>query len=100
MKKSVVSQSLVGVIIAIAAVYYFSGGFQSDVKKTMQDASSSAAEDTIEEYRIVSRDGDKMQMCVISGIIAEQYLGAKDVNKYHQWKDINKRDCKAAGVPQ
>lgn len=99
MKKGVVSQSLVGIIVVFSTAYYLSGGFQSDVKQTMREVSSSAAEDTIEEYRIVSRDGDKMQMCITSGVIAEQYLSAKDVDKYHQWKIISKQDCKAAGIP-
>lgn len=61
--------------------------------------SSTAADDAIKQYQIVAADGDKEQMCIRSGVVAELYLSAHDTQRYHQWKSTSQRNCKAAGMP-
>lgn len=57
------------------------------------------ADDTVEQYNIVKRQGDKIQICVQAGIVAAAYLQAKDEKNYSKWQSIKKSDCRAAGIP-
>lgn len=58
------------------------------------------ADDAVDQYNIVKRQGDKMQICVQAGVVSFAYLQAKDENNYRRWKSIEKTDCRAAGLPE
>ena len=54
-------------------------------------------QDSIDQYNIVK---DPMEKCVYAGIVAAACTQAKDQNCYNKWNEIEKSDCKAAGMPQ
>ena len=56
--------------------------------------------DVIDQYNLVKKSGDKMQMCVRAGLVAEAYLQGKNQTEYLNWTDIRNNDCAAAGLPQ
>lgn len=57
------------------------------------------AKETIAEYEIAKKQGDKMQICIQAGMVATAFLQAKDEANYGKWKDIEKKDCAEAEVP-
>ncbi len=70
------------------------------VEKTMDKIHKQVADDTIEQYNIAKRGGDKMQTCVHAGMVAAAYLQAKDETNYNKWLTTEKSDCEAAGLPK
>lgn len=54
--------------------------------------------DAIVEYSIVKKRGDKTEMCLRAGVVAEGMLHARLVEQYDEWKKIQKTDCRAAGI--
>jgi len=66
----------------------------------MDSAAKQVAKDAEEQYDIAQRSGDKMQACVHAGFVSAAYMQAKDESSYKNWLAIEKRDCKAAGVPR
>lgn len=58
------------------------------------------ADDAIAQYEIAKRQGDPIQICVQAGMVAAAWLQAKDEAQYREWKDVEARDCAAAGMPK
>ena len=58
------------------------------------------ASDLEEKYNLASKSGDKIGLCVHAGMVSAGYLQAKNESKYLEWKDVEKRDCAAAGIPK
>jgi hypothetical protein len=59
------------------------------------------AQDAERQYRIVAEGGGgAMDRCVQAGIVAASWLQANAAGRYQEWKEIERRDCRAAGVPQ
>ncbi len=56
------------------------------------------AEDAVKQYEIAKKQGDKIQICVQAGLASAAYLQAQNETKYNEWKDIEKKDCRAAGL--
>lgn len=56
-------------------------------------------DDSLHEYEIVKKNGDKMETCVHAGMVKAAYLQAKDESNYKKWNDVEKTDCKKAGMP-
>jgi hypothetical protein len=69
--------------------WYFGGGIENKV-----------ASDAVAQYNIAKEKGNAMDACVSAGIVAAAYQQAKDSDNYGKWKDIERADCKQAGVPQ
>jgi len=88
-KKSKVSQVLLLILVGGVAYYLIGGGVEEGV-----------ANDVVEQYNLVKESGDKMQMCVRAGLVAEVYLQAGNKSEYRNWTDIKNNDCAEAGVPQ
>ena len=57
------------------------------------------AADSIAQYEIAKREGDKMQICASAGMVSASYLQAKNEPKYREWKAVEKADCAAARMP-
>jgi hypothetical protein len=57
------------------------------------------ADDVVKQYEITKRSGTKIDVCVHAGLVSAAYLQAKDEDRYRQWKQIEKADCAAAGMP-
>ncbi|NJO32972.1 MAG: hypothetical protein HC869_07310 [Rhodospirillales bacterium] len=56
------------------------------------------ARDTAKQYRIASRAGDKIQLCVYARMISTAYQHAKNESAYRAWEAQERADCAAAGM--
>ncbi len=99
------SKSLAMEILGIAAVgfiiwFYFMGGIEQKTDSDMQNIKDKVASDSVAQYRIAERNGTAMDRCVQAGMVTAAFLQAKDEDDYRQWKAIEAKDCRAAGVSQ
>lgn len=54
--------------------------------------------DAEQQYEIVKRGGDKVQLCVQAGLVSASYLQANDEAGYQKWSAIERADCARAGI--
>ena len=80
-----------------AAGMPFSGG--TGMQDMMQQVEEQVASDMVQGYELAKKGGDKMEICVHAGMVSAGYLQAGDETNYLKWKEIEKADCKAAGMP-
>ncbi|MCK5022062.1 MAG: hypothetical protein KAR54_02340 [Candidatus Pacebacteria bacterium] len=64
----------------------------------MDDIYKKVSMDSVEQYRIAERQGDKIQICVQAGFVAAAYLQEQNESSYQEWKDIEQKDCAKAGL--
>lgn len=94
-------QVISSLVFAAAALWFFAGGgLEKQAASDMQKIENQVAVDAVKQYDIAKRQGDKIQACVQAGMVSAAYLQAKDESNYQKWKDIEKDDCRAAGVPR
>ncbi|PKA10000.1 hypothetical protein [Leptospira harrisiae] len=86
--------------ITILALIFALQSCDKLVENQMADIENKVAEDSVEQYNIAKRQGDKIQICVQAGMVSAAYLQAKNETKYSEWKSIESKDCKAAGLNQ
>lgn len=89
-----------GLLFAGLVIWWMASGHQASTNRTMDNVYGKVANDAVEQYQIAKRGGDNMQACVHAGIVAASYLQAKDEPKYREWQDVEKADCKRAGIPR
>ncbi|HEX8615694.1 MAG TPA: zinc ribbon domain-containing protein [Telluria sp.] len=89
-----------GLFIAGLAIWWMASGHESATNRELDKAYGKVASDSVEQYQIAKRGGDKMQACVHAGLVAASYLQAKDESKYREWQSVERTDCKRAGVPK
>lgn len=65
----------------------------------MDPINQKVIDDSLHEYEIVKKNGNKIETCVHAGMVKAAYLQAKDEENYKKWNDVEKSDCKAAGMP-
>jgi hypothetical protein len=70
------------------------------VQSEMQDIEDKVAKDAVDQYDIAARSGNAIDRCVHAGLVAAGYLQAKDEAHYKTWKATERRDCRAAGMPE
>ena len=58
----------------------------------------SVAKDSIKEYNLTVKGGNKIEICVHAGLVAAAFNQAHDEKNYLKWKKIEERDCKRAGI--
>ncbi|MGB1560781.1 MAG: hypothetical protein ACPHN2_04705 [Sinimarinibacterium flocculans] len=75
-----------------------SGGTDRPLGRPMNEIDVQVARDAVEQYDIVKRQGDAIEICVQAGFAAAAYLQAKDEANYRRWKQIENADCRAAGL--
>lgn len=80
--------ALISVAIFAASLWYFFGGGME----------SKVADDAVKEYKMVKRNGTRMDICVHAGLVAAAYLQAKNEDEYRRWKATEKSDCAVAGL--
>ncbi len=73
---------------------------QQKSNNTMDDIYAKVASDAVDQYHIAERQGDKIQICVQAGMVSAAYLQAKNESSYRNWKEIEKIDCRQAGIPK
>lgn len=94
------TQAIFGIVLGIGAIWYFyGGGMQNEANKNLQDIENKVASDSITQYQIAKRNGTKIDACVQAGMVAAAFLQAKDEGQYKSWKQTEKSDCAAAGMP-
>lgn len=89
-----------GIFVVLCAIGIMLGTSEDAVNNQMQEISDKVAQDSVQEYEIAKRQGDKMQACVQAGMVSAAFLQAHDEINYNKWKAVEKADCKAAGMPQ
>ena len=83
--------SYISFLLIIGSTFFIAGcGLVEDMVAT----------DLEEQYNLASKSGDKIGLCVQAGLVSAGYLQAKNESKYLEWKDVEKRDCAAAGIPK
>lgn len=91
------------IIVAIFIILGLSS-IGSNVEKktssTMDNIYQKVADDAVAQYHIAERQGDKIQICVQAGMVSAAYLQAQNESSYQNWKEIEKIDCRQAGIPQ
>ena len=101
---------IIGVAVAIGwAWWYFGGGYEQEVERTMQDINQQAAQelrrierdvaaDSVKEYEIAKRSGSAMDAYVHAGMVCAAYLQANDETNYRKWKKIEREEGIRAGM--
>lgn len=62
--------------------------------------SDKVARDSVEQYEMSRKSGDKMEICVRAGLVAAAYNQAKNQAMYLHWKQNERDDCQEAGITQ
>ncbi|HEY5373747.1 MAG TPA: hypothetical protein VIK01_08665 [Polyangiaceae bacterium] len=66
---------------------------------SMDRIKQKVATDAVNQYNMAKRGGSAVDVCVHAGFVAAAYLQANDETNYQAWKQTQKTDCQAAGVP-
>ena len=100
-QKSSSIQTIVGVIAAVAMLwYFFGGGLQKQAANDLQGIHNQVASDAVKQYEMTLRSGTPIDICVHAGLVSASYLQAKDESNYQRWKLTEAADCARAGVPR
>jgi len=108
-------RGLVGVLVTILFLVSFIGvsmaieekkdeirqmlsGTSSRVSNTLQNIQNKVASDSVSQYNMAKRQGNKIQICVQAGMVSAAYLQANDDYNYNKWKAIEESDCSSAGL--
>ncbi|WP_313075874.1 hypothetical protein [Melaminivora sp.] len=67
---------------------------------SMDDIKGQVLQDSIDQYNIVAKSGSVTDKCVHAGLAAAAAVQAKDSAAFERWKQTQRADCAAAGVPQ
>lgn len=78
--------------------YFFGGGLETNSKKSMDNIYKQVSADSVQQYEIAKRQGDKIQICVQAGFVSASFLQEKNEASYQKWKAIEKSDCAIAGI--
>ena len=87
-------------LMASCVAYFGGGGLEKQVDKNMQQITDKVAADASEQYWIAKRQGDLIQICVQAGLVSAAFLQSKDEPSYQKWKEIERNDCRHAGLPR
>lgn len=72
----------------------------SIVDPQMNAITDKVARDSVAQYELTQKGGDKVEICVRAGMVAAAYNQAKDEANYLLWKQKERNDCSDAGMPQ
>lgn len=71
----------------------------ADAAVMLADIEMKVATDAVAQYNIVAANGGAaMDRCVQAGMVSAAFLQANAAGRYADWKEIEKRDCRAAGL--
>lgn len=80
--------------------FFFGGGLEKQSSNTLDNVYKQVSANSVEQYEIAKRQGDKIQICVQAGLVSASYLQEKNESEYQKWKAIQNSDCTKAGMPQ
>jgi len=90
---------IVGVVIVIAALwYFFGGGMGKQAATDMAQIEQQVAADSVQQYKIAKRSGSAMDAYVHAGLVCAAYIQAKDEANYQKWKAIERQEGLRAGM--
>ena len=72
---------------------------QMQVDPQSQLMTERLARDAAEQYALMLGTGDNTQICIQAGITAQAFAQANDHANYLKWKQTERDDCLAAGLP-
>ena len=78
--------------------FYFGGGLSWWSGQELNKIQDQVAQDQVQQYNIAKQSGNPIDICVQAGMVAAAYLQAQDQTQYAQWKEIERTDCRAAGI--
>lgn len=96
MKKAI--KIIAGALVGLLVFSIIWSASQDQAEKEMVNIEKQVANDAEQQYYIAKKGGDKMDIYVHAGLVAASYLQAKDEINYKKWKEIEKKEAKAAGI--
>lgn len=100
------------VLIAVGALYSWERGarverwtpvdrptVQQQMASELDQVYDKVALDAVDQYHMVYNHGTGIDRCVHAGFAAAAFLQARDIAQYAHWRQIQTRDCTAAGLP-
>jgi len=89
---------LLGVIIFVAVgilwVVFSDGGSVDNTLEELQEGFADLADDNIEKYELANKGNDVVMKCFHASVAAGLLLQAKDEERYLEWKEREKKDCR------
>ena len=85
------------VLLFIVLFTALSIGTEAVSENQMDAINSQVAEDAVRQYEIAKK-GDAMDAYTQASFVWAAYLQAKDQENYKKWKEIEKKEAKAAGI--
>lgn len=85
-------------ILGGGAWFLFGGGLEQQAGTSMDRIEDQVAADSVRQYNLSRQGGDPIEVCVYAGLVSASYLQAEDQPNYLKWKDVEKADCKNAGM--
>ena len=82
-------------------IFYLEKGININIfnsKKTLNNIERQVAEDFEDQYRIALLNGSDLDVCVAAWMVKAAYLQANNNESYAKWVEIEKLDCKKAGL--
>lgn len=100
-KKSSKTKLILIIIGGIAIIWFlFGGGLEQKAAADMQKIENQVANDFEKQYDIAKKNGSAMDAYSAAMMVSAAYLQANDEPNYKKWKEIEKQEAKAAGMPQ
>lgn len=100
-KKTSKTKVILMVIGGIAIIWFlFDGGLEQQAASNMQKIENQVAADFEKQYDIAKKNGTAMDAYSAAMMVSAAYLQANDEPNYKKWKEIEKQEAKAAGLPQ
>lgn len=76
-EKSIISQAIVSLIVAVGiGWYFFGGGLEKQAAKDLRQLYDQVAEDAVKQYWIAKRNGSAIDACVQAGLVTASFLQA------------------------
>ena len=97
-KKPTKSQSIFSFLLLIIGVwFFFGGGLQHFTNQGLQNVYNQVSTDTLDQYNIAKKHGNRTDICVQAGLVKASYMQAKDEDNFKKWTEIEARDCAYLG---
>lgn len=85
-------------VLGVGGWFLFGGGLEQQASRDLDRIEDQVAVDFVNQYNLAKKSGDAIQICVQAGMVSAGYLQAEDQANYLKWKEIEKADCKNAGM--
>jgi hypothetical protein len=85
-------------LLSVLAWYFFGGGVEQHAAQDWGKIKMQVANEAVATYQMAKRGGNAKDMCVQAEEVSKAFLQAHDDAQYQKWTNIEKSDCKAAGI--